>query len=442
MNLQHAPTATTESSSLHNAVDTRLYGRWLLLARVVWVAVAALILILLIVSVPANFKFLHTPCSSIDCGPLFTPEQARNLRNLGLSLDFYAAYLLMIELAFFVVWFTVAVVIFYRKSDERMTWFVSFTLLVFGATFPVLFNSLVQQQPLWFLPVKLVEFLGLTSIVLLLYLFPNGCFVPRWTRFLAILWIPLSMFIALLNNIAAPVFQEQSFFLPYYVLLGVGAFAQIYRYFRVSNPVQKQQTKWVLYGFAVAIMGFLALNGIALAIIIFDLSSLVQQNPILPFIVQSAYYVFLLLIPLSIGFAILHYRLWDIDVLINRTLVYGLLTVTLALIYFGLVFVLQFLLRGLVNQSDVSIVVSTLAIAALFQPLRRRIQSMIDRRFYRSKYDAARTLAAFSATLRNEVDLMQLSEQLVAVVQETMQPAHISLWLRKTERERKPNPNG
>jgi hypothetical protein len=112
----------------------------------------------------------------------------------------------------------------------------------------------------------------------------------------------------------------------------------------------------------------------------------------------------------------------------------------LALIYFGLIFALQYLLRGIINQdNDVAIVVSTLFIAALFQPLRHRVQALIDRRFYRRKYDAARTLAAFRATLRQEVDLATLSEHLVAVVQETMQPAHISLWLRKDEQRRKPN---
>jgi hypothetical protein len=145
--------------------------------------------------------------------------------------------------------------------------------------------------------------------------------------------------------------------------------------------------------------------------------------------------------PLSIGFSILRYRLYDIDVLINRTLVYGSLTVLLALLYFGLIFALQALFQGMFHQNNaVAIVISTLVIAALFQPLRRRIQAIIDRRFYRRKYEAAKIVEAFSATLRSEVDLGQLREQLLNVVQETMQPAHVSLWLRKPQQVEKHNP--
>lgn len=138
---------------------------------------------------------------------------------------------------------------------------------------------------------------------------------------------------------------------------------------------------------------------------------------------------------LGIGIAILRHQLWDIDILINRTLVYGSLTAILLLLYLSLVFALQTVLQGLLDQkNEVAIVASTLAIAAVFQPLRQRIQTIIDRRFYRRKYHAARTLAAFSAVVRNEVDISRLNEHLLTVVEETMQPVHVSLWLRPPEK--------
>ena len=141
-----------------------------------------------------------------------------------------------------------------------------------------------------------------------------------------------------------------------------------------------------------------------------------------------------LLFPISFAIAVLRYRLWDIDILINRALVYGVLTGLLALIYFSSVILLQSIFRRLTGQgqSEAVTVISTLAIAALFVPLQRRVQAGIDRRFYRSKYDAAKTLAAFSATLRDEVDLEQLGERLIAVVEQTMQPAYVSLWIKPT----------
>ncbi len=203
---------------------------------------------------------------------------------------------------------------------------------------------------------------------------------------------------------------------------------QIYRYRRVSSPTERQQTKWVILGF---------IGGPVLAAVFLIppllFPSLSAADSLYFLLYKPVFSIVFLLTPLCFGIAILRYRLWDIDVLINRTLVYGLLTVSLTLVFFGLVIGLQSLVglfTGQVLQSPVVIVASTLAIAALFQPLRRRIQAIIDRRFYRRKYDAAHTLAAFSATLRNEVDLQQLREHLVAVVEETMLPAHVSLWLR------------
>jgi len=208
--------------------------------------------------------------------------------------------------------------------------------------------------------------------------------------------------------------------------------AQIYRYRRVSTPVQRQQTKWVMYGLTVTIVCDLIVTLPTFLLPLF-LPSLNSTQVALFYGVffQTAITFFTFLIPISFGVAILRSRLWDIDIIINRTLVYGTLTALLALVYAGLILALQYLLRGMIKQNnDIAIVVSTLAIAALFQPLRTRIQHIIDRRFYRRKYDAARTLAAFSTTLRHEVDLATLSKHLVGVVEETMQPASVSLWLR------------
>ena len=429
--MNHSPVSmkSARRGTSRNDLDTRFRGYWLVLARMLWITLAVLILTLYVVGFPATFQYLTTLCDGSGCsGSQLTLEQARAFQAHGLSLDFYAAYVLAFELVFVLVWFLVATVIFWRKSHERLAWFVSLALLTFGATFVDVLTVLPQQQPVWWFPVHVVLFFGVVSFVLCFYLFPDGRFSPRWTRLLGILWFLWNLY--WMFQVGAPM-DSPLWGRSYGVVLGIGVFAQIYRYRRVSDPIQRQQSKWVVYGFTGAIVAFLTLvvGGLTLP------SSLVQ-SPLSPLLIQPAYYVFMLLIPLSIGMAILRSRLWDIDVLINRTLVYGMLTALLALVYVGLVLALQFLLGGVIHQNnDISIVGSTLAIAALFQPLRRGVQRVIDRRFYRRKYDAARTLTAFKATLRNEVDLNQLSEQLVAVVQETMQPAHISLWLSKPHQE-------
>jgi hypothetical protein len=188
--------------------------------------------------------------------------------------------------------------------------------------------------------------------------------------------------------------------------------------------VERQQIKWFAYA-AVA-----TVSGTTLAYII----PLMMGTP--TWFKQAGFVfnvVFVPAIPVSVGIAILRYRLYDIDLLINRTLVYGALTATLLAVYFGVVAAMQVVFRALTSQeqqSQLAVVVSTLAIAALFNPLRTRIQSFIDRRFYRRKYDAAKTLEIFSARLRDETNLDTLSEELIGAVKETMQPEHVSLWLR------------
>ncbi len=188
-----------------------------------------------------------------------------------------------------------------------------------------------------------------------------------------------------------------------------------------ARGAERQQLKWFVYGVSLLVVGFLA------AFLGFGLHSVA-------WFLGIAAFNFL---PIAAGIAILRYRLYDIDVIINRTLVYGALTAALALVYVGSIVVLQGLFRALTGEtSQLAVVASTLAIAALSVPLRRRVQAFIDRRFYRRKYDVAKTLQAFNAKLRDDVDLDSVTDDLVEVVKETMQPAHISLWLRSPEKEK------
>jgi len=214
-------------------------------------------------------------------------------------------------------------------------------------------------------------------------------------------------------------------------LLAVSSIASLAAPFlrlRRARGRERQQLKWFAYatgltGASVILLLSLPEETSGPGSLAWTLSSVAYTSMIIGF----------LLIPLSIGVAILRHRHYDIDHIINRTLVYGSLTVLLALIYFGGVIAAQAVFGGLTRQGDLPqlvIVASTLAIAALFNPLRRRLQGFVDRRFYRRKYDAAKTLEAFSSRLRDETDLNRLGGEMVGVVRETMQPEHVSLWLR------------
>jgi hypothetical protein len=206
-----------------------------------------------------------------------------------------------------------------------------------------------------------------------------------------------------------------------YGVLGVAGLVAFYVRFRRGLGAERQQIKWLAYAGTVLLTGTILLYAGPESLS----GSWFRQ------VGYALQVIGLVGLPVAIGIAIFKYRLFEIDLLINRTVVYGLLTAMLALVYFGSIVVLQRIFIGLTGeQSTLAVVASTLVIAALFNPLRRRIQGFIDQRFYRRKYDARKTLEAFSAKLRNDSDLDALSEDLVGVVRETMQPAHVSLWLR------------
>jgi hypothetical protein len=213
-----------------------------------------------------------------------------------------------------------------------------------------------------------------------------------------------------------------------WLLVALGVFAcglAMVRRMRRAHGIERLQLKWIAFAASLFAVGFLVIS-----ITFFAELSGTTIDPLRTAVLGLGFCA----IPIAAGIAILRYRLYDIDVVINRTLVYAVLTATLAAFYLGSVLLLQVVLRPLTEESNLAIAGSTLAVAALFRPARSRIQAAVDRRFYRRKYDAARTLARFGLHLRDEIDLDALGSELRAVVAETMQPAHVSLWLRESER--------
>jgi hypothetical protein len=389
---------------------------------------AVLAAVIFVADVPGDFHLIRTVCRAphpSDCNnPQLNSQVLRQLHHLGLSGDAFALYFLVLSVLIVGLFMLVGLLVLRSRPDSPVALVAALFLVTFATSF-VGTDAVTASGSPWRLPALILKFVAIVSLISFLCLFPTGRFQPRWTAVLAALGILL----ALSAWPGAPyatarAYQVVSTLTFLVVFLGV-IVAQVYRYRKLSSAVERQQTKVAVIGIVATLLLFGALATLAS---IHNASTGLLGT----LISNTAYEVLPCLVPLSLGIAVLRYRLWDIDILINRTLVYGPLTVSLAAVYIGTILALQFAFRALTGQqSDVAIVVSTLVIAVLFTPVRRRIQAFIDRRFYRRKYDAVQTLAAFQRQLRDEVDLEQLSADLVTVVQDTMQPAHVSLWLRQ-----------
>jgi hypothetical protein len=388
--------------------------------------VFALAVGLFLASIPAHYDAMVSYADS-DLKPATVRA---SLEASGISVQVYAVCLLSISLVSTVVWVAVAGVIFWLRADNWIALFASLSLITFGTLgLPPSLPALADQSSTVWLPIYLLALIGTVALYIFYLLFPNGRFVPGWTRWAAVLFAAHEVFYWLfpksIFNIARSFPLLDFAVLTTFACIAIGS--QMYRYRYVSSPAERQQTKWVVFGLVSAGLGAIAFE------LSISGSPLSQFGPPLALALEAGLFGSLLLIPLSIGVAIVHDRLWDIDIVIRRTLVYGILTASLALVYFGGVAVAQAVFHaftGQEQQPQLAVVASTLVIAALFNPLRGRIKSFIDKRFYRSKYDARKTLEAFSATLNQETNLDALSDDLVTVVKGTMQPTHVSLWLR------------
>jgi hypothetical protein len=393
--------------------------------RLGWGVLIGLSLGLFMLSVPARYAELVEVArqASAQLGP------GDDLLRRFLSQGAYALTVLSLEVAFVLALTLASVGIVWRNWDDWRPLFFSAVFVTYSVWVTPTLDALALPSVLQTVA-DLTQAAGLLMAVSFFLLFPDGRFVPSWTRFSTLGWavycLAWGLFPGMPLSLVDPFEASFGAFL-ILMLLGwtVGLVAQAVRYHR-ADPRQRIQTKWVLLVIAGACAGYASvyLPGMFLpasgqARLLYNLFNV------------PVFWVLALPIPVALIIAMLRYRLFDVNLLINRTLVYGTLTATLVLVYIGSVVLLQTLFRGMIgSESQLAIVASTLAIASLFNPLRRRIQDFVDRRFYRRKYDAAKTLAEFSSKLRDEMDLEALSEDLVEVVRETMQPVHVSLWLR------------
>ena len=366
------------------AANTILPSRWLLPARAVWVAVFVVAVGLFIAGIPYYYDDVRTICTEAECiSDKLLPEDAEALRDLGLSVGFYAGTFTFMVLVLGSVTIAVSSLILWRRSNDWMAMLVSLALLLLGTQAPPPVRLLTSVIPEFRIPIQFLGDSSVTTLILLLFIFPDGRFVPRWTRFPAIAFVLLGI-AAFINQAATQANPIPEALQPSKVLLLVGVvaamgaiYAQVYRYRKHSSPSQQRQSKWVV----LALAGFLLFT---LPIFIADVS----PEPGLPrllsnLVITPLIAIAIALVPIAVAVSILRYRLWDIDIIINRTLVYGAITAALAIAFVGIALLFQLAFTAIAGQqSPVALIGSALVIGVLFQPVRRRVRYLLDRRFY------------------------------------------------------------
>ncbi len=427
---------TTSISSPPSQLNPAI--RWL--ALTIWVLIALLHTGLFFVDVVTDYAEVQVPCEGVpgvfdDCNfAALTPAEVAVWTSWGLSMQAYAIALNSGAVFSLLVYLALAGLILWRQGSSWLGLTVSLGLIVIPFAMYSASRDFGAIDPILFWPGVITSFLGTGIMLVFLYLMPNGRFSPRWA------YIPLigtlllvgvlQLEITGLIDLSAAAFSLVSIIIVSLVLFGGSL--QVYRYTRDANAVERQQTKWIIFAIVIFVSGIISwvlLFGGALTIpagrprILANLIGLIYGD-----------FFAIPLLPVVITIAILRYNLWGIDVIIRKTLIYAVLTVLLTLVYFGMILLLQTVFNSASGkQSPVAIVISTLVIAALFAPLRRRVQAVIDRRFFRKKYDAQQIMARFANTARDETDMKALTAELVRVVQETLQPEHLSIWLHSVD---------
>ncbi len=430
MNLGSASTqrATSTETKGPSEAGTRLSGRWLLIARMGWIALVAFTLSVSGASLPLYMAQLRTVSGEGVYIPwqLF-PDNAQALQHLGISLDVYAAWATALSAAPALVWVAVGGVLFWRKSDDWIALLVALSLFLWGAGFT---RGLLDPSGLTWLCLNL---LSGTAMYLVFSLFPSGRFAPRWIGWFLLVAIPLTgggqNFFpdSPLNTQNWPAPLGDVFFVG---VIGSLIGAQIYRYRCVSTLVQRQQTKWVVFALTVTILGFA--GHIVVVDVLPHFFPALSPSDLLIQVESILGGNFLpVLIPLSFGIAIFRHRLWDIDIVINRTLVYGVLTASVVGLY-----ILVVVSLGTLFQAQGNLVISLLAtglIAVLFQPLRSRLQRLVNRLLFGERDEPYRVISHLGQRLEATLAPEEVPQAIVETVARSLKLPYVALSLKQDD---------
>ena len=400
--------------------------RWFVVACAILLAITAIFIVLGLASIPGYYVRVVNrtvpTVSSIFQTEISNATIAGQAAARGMDLNTFAVYNILRNLILTLGFEIVAVLVIWKARGEWFRWYTAFVLIFVPTVGLAEFNLVAQLAT----PYTSYAALLWPGVLLYLYLFPNGKAVPRWTRWPmgALLFIHFLLILAAVFAPLIPGLKLSQKFNELFIgmlLLGFSFIlvCQIYRYLRVSNITERLQTRWVLAGLGIFVLSSLVIS-------LFTSSNLINDTGY----GWDINYLVALFLPVTIGISVLRYRLFEIDVLIRKTLVYSVVIGLLALVYIGGILLLQEVIAGLgVKQSPAAIVLSTLAIAVLFNLVRLWLNPRLDRLFFRQKYDAEQALTAFAAKTRDEVDIEQLCAALVSALDETVQPVRVSLWL-------------
>jgi hypothetical protein len=401
-----------------------------------WCLIALVFLAYFLIVLRLDFAEMLVPCQGASCFSLaLSTAEIAVLASWGLSIQTYAIYMSAIMVFVTAVYWALGGVIVWRQGSGRVGLAVSLALIIIPISMYGGSTDWATYFPKLVIPGIFLNLFGTIIMLVFFYLIPNGRFSPRWASIPLTITILLVTLLTLhINGIFLLSDMIQSLLgtsIVGLVILGGGL--QIYRYRRDSTPLERQQTKWILLGVLTFIFSV-----IVWVLIFGKVLDIPPGKPrVLANLVGWFSDIFILLsLPAAITIAILRYRLWDIDLIIRRTLQYAILTGLLGLLYFGSVVLGQRLVGLLTGEPDsrLVLVISTLLMAALFNPLRTRVQNFIDRRFFRQKYDALQTLAVFTHTARDETQLDSLIPALLNAVNNSLHPDQAWLWLKMKEK--------